>query len=57
MFDALQADDWLLAQNETNDIGEILAFGKQCGAKMAINLAPADDRIGDYLSNTQPCSL
>ena len=48
MFDALQADDWLLLQNETNDIGEILAFGKQCGAKMAINLAPADDRIGDY---------
>ena len=49
MFDSMQAGDWLLLQNETNDIAEILAFGnKQYGTKMAINLAPADDRISDY---------
>ena len=48
MLDSMQAGDWLLLQNETNDIAEILAFGKQYGTKMAINLAPADDRISDY---------
>ena len=48
MFDSMQAGDWLLLQNETNDIAEILTYGKQCGTKMAINLAPADERISDY---------
>ena len=44
---ALLPGDWLLLQNETNDIAEMLT---QAAAKKnaAINLAPADDRIHDY---------
>ena len=48
MLDSMRVGDWLLLQNETNDVGEVLTFGKQRGIKMAVNLAPADDRISDY---------
>jgi ribokinase len=48
MLDSMKVSDWLLLQNETNDVDKVLDFGKQRGIKMAINLAPADDRISDY---------
>ena len=48
MLDSMKVGDWLLLQNETNDIDKVLTFGKQRGIKMAVNLAPADDRISDY---------
>ena len=48
MLDSMRVGDWLLLQNETNDIDKVLTFGKQRGIKMAVNLAPADDRISDY---------
>jgi ribokinase len=48
MLDSMAADDWLLVQNETNDVAEVLTQGQQRGIKIAVNLAPADDRIIEY---------
>ncbi len=45
---SLQGDDWLLLQNETNNIAEAITQARQLDANVAINLAPADDRIHDY---------
>lgn len=44
----LQPGDWLLLQNETNDIAAMLTQAAAKEASVAINLAPADDRIHEY---------
>ncbi len=48
MLDSMAVGDWLLVQNETNDVGEVLSQARQRGIKIAANLAPADDRIAEY---------
>lgn len=44
----LQPDDWLLLQNEVNDVGLIMSLAAASGANMAFNVAPPDERIFDY---------
>ena len=44
----LKPGDWLLLQNETNDIAAMLTQAAAKEASVAINLAPADDRIHEY---------
>ena len=45
---ALLPGDWLLLQNETNDVAEMLTQAAAKKVNAAINLAPADDHIHDY---------
>lgn len=40
--------DWLLLQNETNDIAYVIESAASSKAKVAINIAPPDERILDY---------
>ena len=48
----LEGNDWLLLQNETNGIAEAIELAAQEGKQVAINIAPADERMFDYpLSN------
>ena len=44
----LQPDDWLLLQNEVNDVGMIMTRAAATGAKLAFNVAPPDERIFEY---------
>ncbi len=44
----LQPDDWLLLQNEVNDVGQIMRDAAKSGANLAFNVAPPDERIFDY---------
>ncbi|MEM7100380.1 MAG: ribokinase [Pseudomonadota bacterium] len=44
----LSQHDWVLLQNEVNDLDLIISAAKGAGAKVALNLAPADERIADY---------
>ncbi|XOV81618.1 MAG: ribokinase [bacterium] len=44
----LQGDDWILLQNEVNDVGEMMKQAAQRGAKIAFNVAPPDERIFQY---------
>ncbi|MCR9261369.1 MAG: ribokinase [Pseudomonadaceae bacterium] len=44
----LDAGDWLLLQNEVNDVGQIMARAAETGADIAFNVAPPDERIFDY---------
>ena len=44
----LEDTDWLLLQNETNGIAEAIELAAQKGKKVAINIAPADERMFDY---------
>ena len=44
----LEDTDWLLLQNETNGIAEAIELAAQEGKKVAINIAPADERMFDY---------
>ncbi len=48
MLGALEAGDWVLLQNETNDVGTAMRAAADAGAKVAFNLAPPDERIHDY---------
>ena len=41
-------DDWLLLQNEINKMEDIFEIASDRGQKLALNLAPVDDRIGNY---------
>ena len=45
-----QADqgDWLLLQNEINDLPIVLAAARDCAASVAFNVAPADAAVTDY---------
>ncbi|MDA1075148.1 MAG: ribokinase [Proteobacteria bacterium] len=47
-FKLLERGDWLLLQNEINDVPRVLARAKESKAKIAFNVAPVDERIGEY---------
>ena len=47
-FGLLEADDWLLLQNEINDLHSVLSEAKAKGANVAFNVAPADGREETY---------
>ena len=44
----LNTDDWLLAQNEINDLEEILTRARALPGRLALNLAPVDGREQNY---------
>jgi ribokinase len=44
----LASDDWLLLQNEINDLPRVFERLSACPAKVAFNLAPVDGREQDY---------
>jgi ribokinase len=46
--DLLQAGDWLLLQNEINDVPAAFEVCADTGARLAFNLAPVDGRERDY---------
>ena len=47
-LDALGPDDWLLLQNEINDLEGVLAAATRRGARVAFNVAPVDGREAGY---------
>ncbi len=47
-FSELQPDDWLLLQNEINDLEAVLAMAAQRNARVAFNIAPVDGRERGY---------
>ena len=47
-LDAMGPADWLLLQNEINDLDEVIRQGADRGLKIALNLAPVDQRIKNY---------
>lgn len=44
----LESDDWLLLQNEINDLNYVLEAAEAHGANTAFNVAPADGRESEY---------
>ena len=44
----LAPGDWLLLQNEINDLSAAFALSRDSGARLAFNLAPVDGREADY---------
>ena len=47
-FNGMGPADWLLLQNEINDLDEVIRGGDELGLRIALNLAPVDKRIKDY---------
>ncbi|MDH3644104.1 MAG: ribokinase, partial [Gammaproteobacteria bacterium] len=47
-FDRLEAGDWLLIQNEINDIERVLAEAARRDVLLAFNVAPVDGREQEY---------
>ena len=47
-LDDLDEGDWLLLQNEINDLESIIYEGARRGVRMALNLAPVDSRVESY---------
>ena len=47
-LEQMEPSDWLLLQNEINDLDKVIRAGEEHGLKMALNLAPVDARITDY---------
>ncbi len=47
-LDALAPDDWLLLQNEINDLEGVLAAASRRSARVAFNVAPVDGREAGY---------
>lgn len=47
-LDSVQADDWLLLQNEINDLESVLRQARERGCRVAFNVAPADGREAGY---------
>jgi ribokinase len=47
-LDRMTTDDWLLLQNEVNDLGFVLAEAAKRSLSVAFNVAPADHRVNDY---------
>lgn len=47
-IDAAKPGDWILLQNEINDLPSALAAAKSAPAKVAFNVAPVDGREADY---------
>jgi len=44
----VDSEDWLLLQNEINDIAYVLERAATAGLKVAFNIAPPDDRMSSY---------
>ena len=44
----VQADDWLLLQNEINDLDAVLGAAAERGCRVAFNVAPVDGREQGY---------
>lgn len=40
--------DWLLLQNETNEVDTTISAAAATSGRVALNLAPPDSRVGDY---------
>jgi len=47
-LDQLGPGDWLLLQNEINDLALVLDRAAARGIRVAFNVAPADERVADY---------
>ena len=47
-FSLCAPDDWLLLQNEINGMEDIFNRSSKNRRKLALNLAPVDDQIGNY---------
>lgn len=47
-LELLRPGDWLLLQNEINGLAEVLALATTSAARIALNLAPADEQVPDY---------
>lgn len=47
-FSSCEEDDWLLLQNEINKMEDIFKISSNKRLKLALNLAPVDERIGNY---------
>ncbi len=47
-LDRADPGDWLLLQNETNDVDEAIRMAHERNVAVALNLAPADARIHTY---------
>ena len=47
-FSRCEPGDWLLLQNEINKMEDIFALASNRNQKLALNLAPVDERIGNY---------
>lgn len=45
---AKKGGGWILMQNETNDVGEIIRLASAAGCKVALNLAPVDAHAQSY---------
>ena len=44
----VEPTDWLLLQNEINELEYVLAQAQKLGLQVAFNIAPPDERIGHY---------
>lgn len=44
----LAAGDWVLLQNEINDVERVMRLAAQAGARIAFNVAPPDERLSGY---------
>ena len=47
-LDQVRADDWLLLQNEINDLEEVLRLACERRCRLAFNVAPVDGREAGY---------
>ena len=47
-LDSLQPQDWLLLQNEVNDVDQILSLAAARKIQVALNVAPVDGREASY---------
>lgn len=47
-FDTVNAHDWLLLQNEINNVPGVIKRARDRGLQLALNLAPADAAARDY---------
>ena len=47
-FSLCEPGDWLLLQNEINKMEDIFTIASKRNQKLALNLAPVDERIGNY---------
>lgn len=47
-LESAEEGDWLLLQNEINDLPRVLDMARSCSARIAFNLAPVDGREAGY---------
>ena len=48
VLDKVSTDDWLLLQNEINELDYVLEVAQQKNLRVAFNIAPPDERIKSY---------